>query len=109
MGDSPTFTEMFKTLRKEVKNVRVLIADSAYDSRENLNLLAEQGIKPLIKVRKNSRTIAKGSPCRRMAVIEQKDPSWNISSGYTKTFFRKEGSLRELSILLYIFNAFQSL
>ncbi len=60
---------MFKTLQKEVKNVDVLIADSAYDSRENFNLLAELGIKPLIKVRKNSRTIARGSPYRRMAVI----------------------------------------
>jgi len=128
VGDSPAFREMFKTLRKEVKNVDVLIADSAYDSRENFNLLAELGIKPLIKVRKNSRTIARGSPYRRMAVIEQKEPHWSISSGYTKRWLveslfsslkRLFGeslssrkfpyALRELAILLSVFNAFQSL
>ena len=79
IGDSPGFREMFKTLKNELKDVNVIIANSAYDSRENFNLVAEYGIKPLIKVRKNSTTLAKGSPSRKKAVIEQ-------------TFFSKEGS-----------------
>ena len=62
IGDSHAFRQMFKTLKKELKDVNVLIADSAYDSRQNFNLVAEYGIKPLIKVRKNSKSIAKGSP-----------------------------------------------
>ena len=110
IGDSPAFREMSNTLKNKLKDVNVLIADSACDSRENFNLTANCGAKPLIKVRKNSTTLAKGSSFRRMAVIEQRDMLWSKKSGYSKrwlvesffspptnyfldeTFFSKEGS-----------------
>ncbi len=127
-GDSPVFRKLFKALKNELKNVEVIIADSAYDSRENFNLIANSGIKPLIKVRKNSTALAKGSPSRRNAVIEQKEPLWNKKSGYSKrwrvesifssikrTFGEALSSrkfyyaARELAILISIFNLFHSL
>lgn len=128
IGDSPAFRQMFKTLKNELKDVDVLIADSAYDSRQNFNLVAEYGIKPLIKVRKNSKSISKGSPPRREAVIEQRDPSWSKNSGYSKrwlvesifsslkrTFGETLSSrkfnyaVRELTIIISFFNLFHSL
>jgi len=75
---------MFKTLRNEIKNVDVLLADSAYDFRENFNMIAEHGIRPLSRVRKNSISLSKGAPARRKAVIEQRDEDWSKKSGYTK-------------------------
>jgi len=84
IGDSPAFREMFRTLKNELKDVDVLVADSAYDSRDNFNLISQHGIKPLIKVRKNSFTLSKGSPSRRAAVREQRDANWSRNSGYTK-------------------------
>ena len=67
VGDSPAFRRMFRELKKELRDVKVLIADSAYDSRANFNLISQYGIKPLIKVRKNSSTLSKGAPSRRTA------------------------------------------
>jgi len=128
VGDSPAFREMFKTLKKELENVDVVIADTAYDSRENFNLIANSGIKPLIKVRKNSSTLSKRAPSRRMAVIKQRDPLWCKKSGYSKRWLvesvfssikRLFGetlssrnfiyALRELAILVSLFNLFHSL
>ena len=83
IGDSPAFREMSNTLKNKLKNVNVLIADSACDSHPSF---------------------------RRMAVIEQRDMLWSKKSGYSKrwlvesifspptnyfldeTFFSKEGS-----------------
>jgi len=73
VGDSSAFREMFITLKSELKDVNVVIGDSAYDSRDNFNLISQHGIKPLIKVRKNSSTLSKGSPSRRAAVREQRE------------------------------------
>ncbi len=84
VGDSPAFREMFRTLKNELKDVDVLLADSAYDSRDNFNLISQYGLKPLIKVRKNSSTLSKGSPSRRAAIREQRDANWSRKSGYTK-------------------------
>ena len=84
VGDSSAFREMFITLKSELKDVNVVIGDSAYDSRDNFNLIAQHGIKPLIKVHKNSSTLSKGSPSRRATVREQRDANWSRNSGYTK-------------------------
>ncbi len=53
------FRELLRTFKNELKDVDVLVADSAYDSRDNFNLISQHGIKPLIKVRKNSSTLSK--------------------------------------------------
>ena len=59
VGYSPAFKEMFKTLRNEIKNV---------------DIIAEHGTRPLIKVRKNAGSIAKGSPSRKKEKNFQRDP-----------------------------------
>jgi len=55
---------------KSVK-VRRVLADRAYDSRENFNFLSQSGIKPVIRVRVNSVARSMGCP-RRDAVLEQR-------------------------------------
>ena len=45
--------------------------DGAYDRRANFNLLASNGIDPVIKVRKNASRKAKGSYARKVSVIAQ--------------------------------------
>lgn len=64
--------------------VTKVIGDGAFDSRENFRFLTERGIEPIIKVRKNSSTKAKGCMPRKLAVIEQlKDPDqWKKKHGY---------------------------
>jgi hypothetical protein len=51
--------------------VRVL-ADGAYDSRENFNFLSRNGIKPVIRVRGNAVARSRGCPSRRDTVLEQR-------------------------------------
>ena len=41
-----------------------MYADGGYDSKENFNYLAENGIEPVIKIRNNSSTKSRGSPSR---------------------------------------------
>jgi hypothetical protein len=54
---------------KSVK-VRRVLADGAYDSRENFNFLSQSGIKPVIRVNSVARSM--GCPSRRDAVLEQR-------------------------------------
>ncbi len=42
-----------------------VIGDAAYDARENFNMLAESGHRPLFKVRINSSSLSRASPARR--------------------------------------------
>jgi len=51
--------------------VRRVLADGAYDSRDNFNFLSQSGIKPVIRVRINSVARGMGCPYRRDAVLEQ--------------------------------------
>lgn len=55
----------------EKANVVRVLADGAYDSRENFSYLAEKGIEPAIRVRKNSSSRAKGCMARKLTIIEQ--------------------------------------
>ena len=78
---------MLRSLVEEASSkaeVTKVIGDGAYDSRENFRFLAERGIEPCIKVRKNSSTKAKGCMPRKLAVIEQlKDPEqWKKKHSY---------------------------
>ena len=52
-------------------DVERVYGDGAYDSRANFNLLAANGIDPVIKVRKNASRKAKGSYARKISVIAQ--------------------------------------
>jgi transposase len=78
---------MFKPLAKaamSIHPVRRVIADGAYDSRENFTFLANHGIDPAIKVRSSSIPRSRGCPARKQAVAEQlKNPkAWKRSHNY---------------------------
>ena len=61
-------------MKKASKNFRVkrVLADGAYDSRENFTFLSDNNIEPLIRVRSNSAAKSRGCLPRKYAVIEQK-------------------------------------
>jgi len=63
-----------RLVKKASKNMRVkrVLADGAYDSRDNFNFLSNNHIKPVIRVRSNSVPKSKGCQARKLAVIEQK-------------------------------------
>jgi len=67
-GDSKKFIPLVKEVSKK-KKIEKAYADTMYDSRKNFNLLKEKGIEPAIKVRKNARTLARGSPLRRYETV----------------------------------------
>lgn len=67
-GDSKKFIPLVKEVSKK-KKIEKAYADTMYDSRKNFNLLKEKGIEPAIKVRKNARTLARGSPLRREETV----------------------------------------
>ncbi len=63
--------------------VKRVLGDGAYDSRKNFRFLADQGIDPVIKVRKNSSSKARGCMPRKTAVVEQLgNPEWKKTRGY---------------------------
>jgi len=63
-----------RLVKKASKNFRVkrVLADGAYDSRENFTFLSDNNIKPVIRVRSNSVAKSRGCLPRKYAVIEQK-------------------------------------
>jgi hypothetical protein len=71
-GDSKKFIPLVKEVSKK-KKIEKTYADTMYDSRKNFNLLKEKGIEPAIKVRKNARTLARGSPLRREETVLTKE------------------------------------
>ena len=62
-----------RLVRRAQKSVRVkrVLEDGAYDTKANFNFLSDKGIRPVIRVAKNSSQKNKGSWARKMAVIEQ--------------------------------------
>ena len=131
MGDSPIFRKLFERLRKHLEKTWIkvtFIGDTAYGLRQNFDIVEESGHKPLFKVRGNSTSHSHSSPARRKAVIEQRNENWSRESGYTKRWLvesvfssikrlfgeklssRKiEYALRELLIMVSLFNIFHSL
>ena len=60
-----------------------VIADGAYDSKNNFRMLADRGLDPLIKVRKNASLKGGGCMPRKFAVVEQLGISdWRRERGY---------------------------
>ncbi len=70
-GDSKKFVPLVKEASKKNKIAKVY-GDTAYDSRKNFNLLDELEIEPAIKIRKNARTLSRGSPLRREETVLMK-------------------------------------
>jgi len=60
-----------------------VIADGAYDSKSNFRMLADMGIDPLIRVRKNASLKGGGCMPRKFAVVEQRgNLEWRRERGY---------------------------
>ena len=92
---------MLQPLIKQAKNnsngkkIKAVYADGAYDSRENFNFLDKEEIEPIIRIRKNASTKARGSPARAEMVRERKEigyEGWKDKYKYGKrwaveTFF----------------------
>jgi hypothetical protein len=79
--ENVTDGKMLKSLVYDTSSkadVKKVIADGAYDSKDNFRFLSSNGIEPCIKVRKNSSsTNARGCMPRKIAVIEQiRDIRW---------------------------------
>jgi len=55
------------------REIEEALGDGAYDRREIFDHLQQKGIQPVIKIRSNANTKARGSPSRARAVRELKD------------------------------------
>ncbi len=62
-----------RLVRRAGESVRVrrVLGDGAYDTKDNFNFLSGRGIRPVIRVAKNSVPRSDGSYARKEAVIEQ--------------------------------------
>lgn len=64
-------------------DLKRVVADGAYDSKSNFRLLADMGIEPVIRVRKNASFKAGGCMPRKIAVVEQLgNPQWKKEKSY---------------------------
>lgn len=65
-------------------NIKRVLADGAYDSRDNFQFLHDNDIDPAIKVRKNSSIKSMGCYTRKMAVLQQLSDldKWKHSVSY---------------------------
>ncbi len=91
--------KMLKPLVEQVKDrggkITRVYGDGGYDSKENFNYLAGNGIEPVIKTRKDASTKARGSPSRAKMVREIRKlgySGWRDKHKYgyrwmTETFF----------------------
>ena len=67
------------------RKIKEALGDGAYDRREIFDHLQQKGIQPVIKIRSNAITKARGSPARARAVRELKDlgyQSWKEKYNY---------------------------
>jgi len=83
-ADTKEFSPLIKNASKKNKITKIF-ADTAYDSRVNFNLLSDMKIEPVIKLRRDSNTKAKGSPLRRREVLLFKRlgyEGWKITKDY---------------------------
>jgi len=66
-----------------VADLKRVIGDGAYDSKNNFRMLSERGIDPLIRVRKNASLKGGGCMPRKFAVVLQLgNVEWRKEGGY---------------------------
>ena len=115
---------------KQNKIVNTVIADGSYDSNKNFQILSFKGIKPAIKIRKNSRCRKVNHYLRNKMVKMQKNnlQNWKVSVNYGKrwiaetvfscikrifgeyvTAIRFENMIKELILRASLYNWFQSI
>lgn len=82
-GDSRKFKSLVERA-SERANVKLALADSAYDSRENFNLFETKGIEPGIRIKHGASSKAHGSWARRRAALEflKNEKKWKQRVGY---------------------------
>ena len=86
VGDCRAFPELVERAARECEIAEVL-ADGAYDTRQNFNVLDGLGIEPRIKPRSNASTRSRGCPSRSRVVWEVKKvglEEWLESVGYAR-------------------------
>lgn len=78
--------KLISLVKQAMKNASIgkVIADGAYDSRNNFRFLSDNNIEPVIKVRKNASLKARGCMPRKLSVVEQKQDfdGWKKKHGY---------------------------
>ena len=115
---------------KQNKEIDMTIADGAYDSNNNFQILSFKGIKPAIKVRKNSRYRKTNHYLRNKTVKMQKNnlQEWKDSVSYGKrwiaetvfscikrmfgeyvTAIRLENMIKEIVLKASLYNWFRSI
>ena len=115
---------------KQNKEIDTTIMDGSYDSNKNFQLLSFKGIKPAIKVRKNSRCRKTNDYLRNKAVMMQKNnlQEWKNSVRYGQrwivesvfscikrlfgeyvTAIRFENMIKEIMLKASLYNWFQSI
>ena len=115
---------------KQNKEIDTAIMDGSYDSNKNFQLLSFKGIKPAIKVRKNSRCRKTNHYLRNKAVMMQKNnlQNWKNSVRYGQrwivesvfscikrmfgeyvTAIRLEYMVKEMILKASLYNLFQSI
>jgi len=67
VADGCRFRSLVKEASKHVKITKA-IGDGGYDSKTNFRYLADRGIEPVIRVRRNSSSRARGCMSRKLAV-----------------------------------------
>ena len=85
--DSKMLPEVVEDIIKSNKTVGKLFADGAYDGNDIFKHLADNGILPCIKARKNAQVRLKtGHILRNLSVLAQKKDlqKWNDSESYRK-------------------------
>jgi hypothetical protein len=82
VGDGRMFGRLVKG-SAALADVKKVIGDGAYDSKNNFRMLAQMGIDPLIRVRKNASLKGGGCMPRKFAVVEQLgNAGWRKVRGY---------------------------
>lgn len=81
-------------IRKNKKNIKKLLGDGHYDSKDNFNLCNKLDIEPIIKIRKNASDKSGGSYTRKKHVEEYKKlghKKWVKEKGYGMRWVATEG------------------
>jgi transposase len=82
VGDGKMLGRLVESSRRK-GNVRRVLADGAYDSKNNFRMLASNNIEAVIRVRKNASLKGGGCMPRKFAVLEQLgNPDWRRNRGY---------------------------
>ncbi|MCD6467657.1 MAG: IS5 family transposase, partial [Methanomicrobia archaeon] len=87
VGDNAAARKLIEQADKNVKNIKKVLGDGAYDTRELFNFLKRKNIEAGIRIRKNASTRSRGSSYRAKCVRERKklgEEKWKEKYKYGK-------------------------